>query len=196
MARRGPSGSLGARSFAAGSTAPRSMGERTVARLGYRAGYDGRTLVTRVGKLELRVPQDREGRFSTELLERYRRSERARVAALAEMSVQGVSTRTVKAITEELCGHRFSASSISAINRRLDASLAELAGRRREEAYPYLSIALRVSRSASPASSASAATVARCRAPAGRPAALPEVPRSQRPRPSRACFRRVVSGMT
>ena len=106
-----------------------AKGERTSERLGYRAGYYGRTLVTRVGKLELRVPQDREGRFSTELFERYQRSERALVAALAEMYVQGVSTRKVKAITEELCGHSFSASSISAINKRLDASLAQFAGR-------------------------------------------------------------------
>ena len=68
-------------------------GERTVGRQGYRSGYYGRTLITRVGKLELRVPQDRAGRFSTELFERYQRSERALVAALAEMSVQGVSTR-------------------------------------------------------------------------------------------------------
>jgi transposase-like protein len=92
-------------------------------------------LITRVGKLELRVPQDREGRFSTELFERYQRSERALVAALAEMYVQGVSTRKVKAITEELCGHSFSASSISAINQRLDASLAQFAGRPLAEAF-------------------------------------------------------------
>ena len=85
-------------------------GERTAARLGYRPGYYARTLVTRVGKLELRVPQDRDGRFSTELFERYQRSEQALVATLAEMYVQGVSTRKVKAITEELCGHSFSAS--------------------------------------------------------------------------------------
>jgi putative transposase len=115
-----------------------TKGERRPTRLGYRAGYYGRTLVTRVGKLELRVPQDREGRFSTELFERYQRSERALVAALAEMYVQGVSTRKVKAITEELCGHSFSASSISAINKRLDASLAEFAGRRLDEPYAYL----------------------------------------------------------
>jgi putative transposase len=69
-----------------------SKGERTPERLGYRSGYYGRTLVTRVGKLELRVPQDRAGRFSTELFERYQRSERALVATLAEMYVQGVST--------------------------------------------------------------------------------------------------------
>jgi hypothetical protein len=54
------------------------------------------------------VPQDRHGRFSTELFERYQRSEKALVAALAEMYVQGVSTRKVRAITEELCGHSFS----------------------------------------------------------------------------------------
>jgi transposase-like protein len=68
-------------------------GERTAGRLGYRSGYYGRTLITRIGKLELRVPQDREGRFSTELFERYQRSERPLVAALAEMYVQRVSTR-------------------------------------------------------------------------------------------------------
>src|SRR3546814_674895 len=82
--------------------------ERSDARLGYRSGHYPRTLVTRVGKLELRVPQDRAGRFSTELFERYQRSEQALVATLAEMYVQGVSTRKVKAITEELCGHAFS----------------------------------------------------------------------------------------
>jgi transposase-like protein len=115
-----------------------AKGERTAGRLGYRSGYYGRTLITRVGKLELRVPQDRDGRFSTELFKRYQRSERALVAALAEMYVQGVSTRKVKAITEELCGHSFSASSISAINKRLDESLAQFACRRLNEAFPYL----------------------------------------------------------
>ena len=64
-------------------------GERAAGRQGYRSGYYGRTLITRVGKLELRVPQDRTGWFSTELFERYQRSERT----LVEMYVQGVSTR-------------------------------------------------------------------------------------------------------
>ena len=105
-----------------------------------------RTLVTRVGKLELRVPQDRQGRFSTELFERYQRSEKALVAALAEMYVQGVSTRKVKAITEELCGHSFSASAISAINIKLDDELAQFASRRLEEAYPYLILDARYER--------------------------------------------------
>ena len=110
-------------------------GERSCPRPGYRSGYYSRTLITRVGKLELRVPQDRDGRFSTELFERYQRSEQALVATLAEMYVQGVSTRKVKAITEELCGHSFSASAISAINKRLDESLEAFAGRPLEEPF-------------------------------------------------------------
>ena len=77
-----------------------AKGERTADRLGYRAGDYERGLITRVGKLELRVPQDHAGRFSTELFERYQRSEKALVAALAEVYAQGVSTRKVKAITE------------------------------------------------------------------------------------------------
>jgi putative transposase len=121
-------------------------GERTPDRLGYRAGHYPRTLVTRVGKLELRVPQDRHGRFSTELFERYQRSEKALVAALAEMYVQGVSTRKVRAITEELCGHSFSASAISEINVRLDESLAQFARRRLGEPYPYLILDARYER--------------------------------------------------
>ena len=123
-----------------------AKGERAPARLGYRSGYYGRTLITRVGKLELRVPQDRDGRFSTELFERYQRSERALVAALAEMYVQGVSTRKVKAITEELCGHSFSASAISAINKKLDESLAQFANRPLVDAYPYLILDARYER--------------------------------------------------
>ena len=81
-------------------------GERTEGRLGYRSGYYQRALITRVGTLELRVPQDRAGRFSTELFERYQRSEKALVGTLAEMYVQGVSTRKVKTVTEALCGQR------------------------------------------------------------------------------------------
>lgn len=112
--------------------------ERTDSRQGYRAGYYSRSLVTRIGKLELRVPRDRGGEFSTALFERYARSEKALVGALAEMYVQGVSTRKVKAITEELCGHSFSASAISAINKGLDEALDRFAQRPLDEAYPYL----------------------------------------------------------
>jgi putative transposase len=123
-----------------------AKGERSDGRLGYRSGYYGRSLVTRVGTLELRVPQDRQGRFSTELFERYQRSEKALVGALAEMYVQGVSTRKVKAITEELCGHSFSASSISAINKSLDESLRAFAERRLGDPYPYVILDARYER--------------------------------------------------
>jgi putative transposase len=113
-------------------------GERTETRLAYRSGYYGRSLITRVGSLELRVPQDRLGRFSTELFERYQRSEKALVGTLAEMYVQGVSTRKVKAVTEALCGHSFSASAISAVNKSLDEALCRFAERRLDEPFPYL----------------------------------------------------------
>lgn len=121
-------------------------GERTEGRLGYRSGYYSRALITRVGTLELRVPQDRGGRFSTELFERYQRSEKALVGTLAEMYVQGVSTRKVKAVTEALCGHSFSASSISAINKRLDEGLRAFSERRLDDAYPYLIVDARYER--------------------------------------------------
>jgi transposase-like protein len=112
--------------------------ERTADRTSYRSGYYSRGLVTRVGKLEMEVPQDRKGHFSTEVFERYQRSEKALVSSLAEMYVQGVSTRKVKTITEELCGHAFSASSISRINQSLDEELKKFATRKLEEEYPYL----------------------------------------------------------
>jgi putative transposase len=115
-----------------------AKGERTETRMGYRSGYYPRTLMTRVGKLILRVPQDRQGRFRTEVFERYQRSEKALVAALAEMYVQGVSTRKVKEITEELCGHEFSGATISRATSKLDEELERFARRRLEEEYPYL----------------------------------------------------------
>jgi hypothetical protein len=115
-----------------------SKGQRTERRLGYRSGYHGRKLTTRVGTIELRVPQDRQGRFRTEVFERYQRSQKAQVSALTEMYVQGVSTRKVKAITEELCGHEFSAATISRLNQQLDQEFEKFSQRRLEEDYPYL----------------------------------------------------------
>jgi putative transposase len=124
-----------------------AKGERTEARLAYRSGYYSRSLITRVGTLELRVPQDRDGRFSTELFQRYQRSEKALVGTLAEMYVQGVSTRKVKAVTEALCGHAFSASAISTINKSLDQTLRAFAERRlEEEPFPYLILDARYER--------------------------------------------------
>jgi putative transposase len=120
--------------------------ERSAERLGYRSGYYRRRLMTRVGTMILRVPQDRGGQFSTQVFEQYQRSEKALVAALAQMYVQGVSTRKVAAITEELCGHEFSASSISTITARLDGQLEEFSRRPLKEAFPYVIVDARYER--------------------------------------------------
>src|SRR5512140_168306 len=120
--------------------------ERSEERTGYRSGYYRRRLVTRVGTISLRVPQDRSGHFSTQVFEQYQRSEKALVAALAQMYVQGVSTRKVAAITEELCGHEFSASSISEITRRLDQQLQQFSQRALEQEYPYVILDARYER--------------------------------------------------
>jgi putative transposase len=121
-------------------------GERTAGRRGFRSGYYGRKLTTRVGTLELRVPQDRGGLFRTEVFARYQRSEKALLLALAEMYVQGVSTRKVRTVTEELCGHGFSASSVSAITVQLDQQLAQFMRRPLGEEYPYLILDARYER--------------------------------------------------
>lgn len=115
-----------------------SKSERTSTRMGYRSGYYARGLVTRVGKLELRVPQDRQGRFSTEVFQRYQRSEKALVWTLAQMYIEGVSTRKIKAITEQLCGHGFSASTVSQISKKMDEELEKFARRSLEAEYPYV----------------------------------------------------------
>lgn len=113
--------------------------ERTEERAGYRNGYRPRTLYTRVGPVTLLVPQTREGAFSTEIFKRYQRSEQAFVLALMEMVVQGVSTRKVSAITEELCGASFSKSTVSALCAGLDARVRAFNERRLEGAtYPFV----------------------------------------------------------
>ena len=120
--------------------------ERSEQRLGYRSGYYRRRLITRVGTLWLRVPQDRGGQFSTQVFEQYQRSEKALVASLAQMYVAGVSTRKVAAITEELCGHEFSASSISAITQKLDEQLEQFSRRKLEAEFPYVVVDARYER--------------------------------------------------
>ena len=113
--------------------------ERTQRRTGQRNGYKPRSLRTRVGTLNLLVPQDREGTFSTRLFSRYQRNEKALVLALMEMYVEGVSTRKVKEVTEELCGTSFSKSLISSLAGSLDSELEAWRSRRLEAtSYPYL----------------------------------------------------------
>jgi putative transposase len=113
--------------------------ERAAGRKGHRNGHKPRALRTRVGTLNLLVPQDREGTFSTRLFARYQRNEKALCLALMEMYVEGVSTRKVKDITEALCGTSFSKSLVSSLAGSLDAELRAWRERRLEQAaYPYL----------------------------------------------------------
>src|SRR5215211_7760117 len=104
--------------------------ERTEKRTGQRNGYKPRALRTRVGTLKLLVPQDREGTFSTSLFARYQRNEKALCLALMEMYVEGVSTRKVREVTEELCGTSFSKSLVSQLAGRLDSELEAWRSRR------------------------------------------------------------------
>jgi putative transposase len=99
--------------------------QRTDERRGHANGFKPKTVSTRVGQLELQVPQVREGGFYPSALERGSRSERALKLSLAEMYVQGVSTRKVAAITEQLCGFEVSSAQVSRATVELDTVLAE-----------------------------------------------------------------------
>lgn len=113
--------------------------ERAPERRGVRNGTRPRTLVTRVGRLELRVPRDRESLFEPSVFARYQRHEQALLGTLAECYLQGVSTRKVRSVVEALCGETVSASLVSSATKRLDATLAAWRARRLDaQAMPYL----------------------------------------------------------
>ena len=113
--------------------------EHICERQGYRNGYRVRQLYTRIGTLNLRVPQTRDGSFSTEIFKQYQRHEQAFVLGLMEMYLQGVSTRKVTKITEELCGISFSKSTVSQLCAELDARLQAWRSRSlSEKEYPFL----------------------------------------------------------
>jgi len=97
--------------------------ERREERRGHANGYKPKTVKTRVGELTFAIPQVREGGFYPHALEKGMRSERALVLTLAEMYVQGVSTRKVAAVTEKLCGIQVSASQVSRAAQQLDDEL-------------------------------------------------------------------------
>lgn len=97
--------------------------ERTPTRRGYANGYKAKTVKTRVGEIEFAIPQVREGDFYPGALEKGLRSERALVLAMAEMYVQGVSTRRVAAITQQLCGTAVTSSQVSRASALLDEVL-------------------------------------------------------------------------
>lgn len=98
--------------------------ERSAARVGYANGFKDKTVKTRLGALSLRVPQTRDSEFYPQSLEKGLRSERALLLSIAEMYVQGVSTRRVKKIVEELCGMEVSSSQVSRAAAELDELLS------------------------------------------------------------------------
>ena len=97
--------------------------ERSPERKGYGNGFKEKTMKTRVGEITLDVPQVRDSSFYPDALEKGLRSERALTLALAEMYVQGVSTRKVQAIVEQLCGMAVSSSQVSRAAAQLDEIL-------------------------------------------------------------------------
>jgi putative transposase len=116
--------------------------ERTEDRRGYGNGFKAKRIKSRLGELELRIPKVRDvvlglEPFYPRALERGERSERALKLALAEMYVQGVSTRRVKEITEELCGLEVSSSQVSRATKLLDEEIEAWRNRPLDE-HPYL----------------------------------------------------------
>ena len=97
--------------------------QRTAERQGYANGFKPKTVRSRVGELDLQAPQVRDSSFYPSALERGMRSERALKLAVAQMYVQGVATRKVKAITEELCGFEVCSTDVSRAAKLLDESL-------------------------------------------------------------------------
>jgi putative transposase len=112
--------------------------ERTGQERTYRNGYRPRSLTTRVGSLNLHIPKLRNGNFSTELFARYQRSEKALELTLMEMVIQGVSTRRVSAITEKLCGTKFSAQTVSQLCKELDGPIKAFRERPLTASYPFI----------------------------------------------------------
>ena len=120
--------------------------ERNENRQSYRNGSYTRSIKTRVGRIELEVCRDRDGLFQTELFRRYQRSEQALVLSMTEMYLNGVSTRKVTNIVEELCGHSISRSHVSQLAADLDNKLNQWRKRKLTSTYPYLVVDARYER--------------------------------------------------
>src|SRR3972149_4693829 len=104
--------------------------QRSESRRGYANGFKPKTVNSRLGRLNLKIPQTRDVEFYPSVLERGERSERALKLAVAEMYVQGVSTRKVAEITKELCGLDVSSSQVSRAAQLLDEELQSWRERR------------------------------------------------------------------
>lgn len=114
--------------------------DRTEGRTDYRNGTRERALNTRIGRITLKVPRHREQPFKTMIYENYSRSEQALIASMAEMVVNGVSTRKVSKIMETLCGTNYSKSTVSELCRELDSSVQEFRNRPLNGQYPFLTL--------------------------------------------------------
>ena len=114
--------------------------ERTDERTDNRNGTRERTLATRLGKLELQVPRHRNQPFKTMIFENYSRSEAALITTMAEMAVNGVSTRKISQVMETLCGTSYSKSSVSELCKELDSKISEFRKRPLTGEYPFLII--------------------------------------------------------
>lgn len=113
--------------------------ERTSDRRDYRNGYYERELLLSIGKISLKVPRTRNGEFSTSVFERYSRCDQAFVLSLLEMVVNGVSTRKVKNIVQQLCGESVSKSFVSSLTEKLDPIVNTWANRPLNTTYyPYI----------------------------------------------------------
>ena len=112
--------------------------QRSGSRKDYRNGMRTRSLVTRIGKLELEVPRHRNTPFKTVLFENYQRNEQALISTMMEMVIQGVSTRNIQKVTEELCGESFSKSTVSEICKELDVPVKAFKERLLPDKYPFI----------------------------------------------------------
>ena len=113
--------------------------ERSEERQDQRNGIRERPLTTRIGTITLQVPRHRNQPFHTMLFENYQRSESALITTMAEMVVEGVSTRKVAKVMEELCGKEFSKSTVSEACKQLDADVEAFRNRPIEPGrYPFL----------------------------------------------------------
>ena len=114
--------------------------ERSAERTDSRNGSRDRDLNTRVGRITLQVPRHRNVPFKTLVFENYSRSEAALVAGMAEMVVNGVSTRKVSRVMETLCGTSFSKSAVSDVCKDLDKAVKEFRNRPLQGDYPFLTV--------------------------------------------------------
>lgn len=112
--------------------------ERSEERTDSRNGCRERQLTTRLGKLDLVVPRHRNVPFKTLIFDNYKRSEAALVTTMAEMVVNGVSTRKVAKVVETLCGTSYSKSMVSEVCKELDQSVNEFRNRRLTKEYPFV----------------------------------------------------------